>query len=77
MTYIELAQSIWLGITEDQASTVLWNCTAFPFDSVEGTTLALMEAYKASGGDVSIALAQADDALFAGMEAAKAKEATT
>lgn len=57
MTYIELAQFVFPGATTEQAESLLWNCTAFPFDVPEGIEKALREAYAASGGDVDKALA--------------------
>ncbi len=66
-TYIQLANRIFGKLTDDQADTLLWHCTAFPCIDNEMLINQLTKIKEESGGDFAIAMKQADDSIKAAM----------
>lgn len=60
MTLLQRAKQIWPGLSEADLRLVLWTFTEYPAGKDEDTLRALSDAYRKSGGDLLLALVQAD-----------------
>lgn len=60
MTIQQRAKEIWPGLNSQEINLALWTCTTYPTGNGEDILLALKNAYEKSGGDLWIALHQAD-----------------
>ena len=73
VTWNELAQSIFKNASDEEAGVLLWACTAFPFNTIDGTREQLEKMHERSGGDFGIAMNLAHEDLDRGMEEARKK----
>jgi hypothetical protein len=64
MNWVELVQKHWPGIDQEAANEVLWNATCFPMGDAETVEAQIVEAYNKSKGDVGLAIAQVEDAMW-------------
>ena len=60
MDWLDEVREIWGKCTEQEASDLLWMCTAFPAADVEHVKKQLVDIKEKSGGDYDRALAIAD-----------------
>lgn len=60
MTAIQFARAAWPELSEEQASTVLWNATAFPFNKPRQLWRQLCSMRRRSGTNFHRALHLAD-----------------
>ena len=67
-TCVEFVRRVWGECTEDEADSLLWNCTAFPMASVEHVEKQLLQAKVDSGGIVGLAMQQADEVVEKAMK---------
>jgi len=60
MTLKLKAKKIWRGLTDIEMDSVLWGCTNYPIGDEQEVLAALKDVYERSGGDLLIALNEAD-----------------
>jgi len=71
MTWRDLVRQYWPSVTDEEADSILWNCTCFPFGSLERVREQLAELARRSGGDVGKAQALAFRDLEEALEKVK------
>lgn len=72
MTWNEMVRRLWPGISEEDVNDLLWGATCFPFGDVRTTVKQLLQAKRAGRGNVSAALAFADEQMNEAMRKAHA-----
>jgi len=60
MTILQRAKLIWPGLSSADLNIALWSLTTYPSGKDDDILAALKDAYNKSGGDLLLALVQAD-----------------
>ena len=64
MNWVELVKKHWPGISDNDATDVLWSATCFPMGDAETIEQQIKEAYIKGQGSVGQAIAQVEDEMF-------------